>query len=100
MYEEEANDGKEKRKRPSRRRVLKTLAGLFAFIPAAKYLADASPAFAYVACTSLNCQETGTWDCLDPECTGHPHWYQLFACYDLRSGDFCWNEWIDSGEPC
>lgn len=54
------SEEKEMKNRPSRRSVLKGLVGLFAFIPAAKFLADASPAFAraYYECEYTNC-----WPC-------------------------------------
>ena len=96
------NEEREKRNQFSRRSVLKALAGLFAFIPAFKYLADASPAFARYECEFTVCNPyfPPDWTCMDPECRGYNTWWQLYGCTDAYTGAFCWNVWIDSETRC
>lgn len=74
----------------SRRTAMKIVAGLFAFVPAIKYLADSPDAFAYVPCTrpsAVSC----SWQtvCADPNCTGRKTWWKFEYCIDLNTGDNC-----------
>jgi hypothetical protein len=93
---------REKRKLFTRRILVKTLSGLFAFIPAIKYLADASPAFAVYECEYTICgaYNPPIWECMDPECTGRYTWYQFQGCMDAYTGNFCFNVWVDSEQEC
>ena len=92
----------EKRQLFTRRTLFKTLTGLFAFIPAAKYLAAISPAFAVYECEETVCNPYSPpqWDCMDPECRGYNTWHQLYGCTDAHTGAFCFNVWTDSGQKC
>lgn len=91
-------------KKLSRRSAIKVVAGLFAFIPAATYLLNASDALAYVPCSNPN-NVSCSWQtiCADPKCRGYKTWWYFEYCVDLNTGDNCPSYQqppIDTGQRC
>jgi hypothetical protein len=91
-------------KRFSRRSAIKVIGGLFAFVPAVKYLASASDVFAYVPCddpSHVSCY----WQtvCADPNCRGWKTWWKFEYCTDTRNGQNCpsyQSPPVDTGSRC
>lgn len=87
----------------SRRGFVKVGAGLLAFLPAAKYLANLPEANAkvipnwYVNCSSQRCVYGGA-DCEEVGCNYVVVHY--YFCYDTYQENFCEVVRIDTGVPC
>ena len=93
----------------SRRSMAKLAGGLFAFIPAVKYLADATPAFADGVSPSYElpgcsggCITAGSPFCDDPNKTGTKTLWQIYVCFNCFAGygTYAVSRYVDTGVPC
>jgi hypothetical protein len=79
----------------SRRRFVKLAAGLFACIPAAVYLANPSPAHAYVKCSQYKCRVE------DGYCCDDGYWHEIYNCYDAKDeSTFCFKRDVKTNIRC
>lgn len=85
--------------RVSRRRAIKLGASLFAFVPAAAYLAQGSNAFAYTPCSSVICNIVDTV-CANYDCQVTNHYYDIYYCLDAQTGAFCYSYYVNTGYEC
>jgi hypothetical protein len=94
------NEPQKKGKLFSRRRLIQLGASLFAFVPAARYLAAAPDVFAGIPeCEEVECR-LGEVECANYDCQTYNHWYDIYYCYDAYSGAFCYSYFYNTGEEC
>ena len=82
----------------SRRRFLQAATAV-AFGATASVITEI-PGFAYAPCGEVYCSQVG-WYCECQECCCPLcYWWILWNCYDVYNGQYCYEEWTNTGDYC
>ena len=89
----------DERRKLSRRAFLQRAAAAGLGAAAAIGLGPTLVAEAYIPCGEVYCNNVG-YVC-DYVYSGNAcDWYAVNNCYDVHSGEYCWEENVDTGVPC